>query len=147
MPRLTHFRLHLLLCTFGFEGTRGKSFLYIKRPSKSYIDGVPVELGDAEAGWKLLMTVLSRDRCWVNDFVCRMWSDSLPSYWAKPLHKMYKEYYYYYLEFEVFTAATMNNVVFWEVSPCGSCKNRRFRVQYRLHLQGKKIRERWLTVC
>jgi hypothetical protein len=28
---------------------------------------------------------------------------------------------------EVFTAVTMNNGVFWDVMPCGSCKNRRFR--------------------
>jgi hypothetical protein len=28
--------------------------------------------------------------------------------------------------FEVFTAVTMKNGVFWVVTPCGSCKNRRF---------------------
>jgi hypothetical protein len=28
--------------------------------------------------------------------------------------------------FEVFTAVTMKNDVFWDVTPCGSCKNRRF---------------------
>jgi hypothetical protein len=28
--------------------------------------------------------------------------------------------------FEVFTAVTMKNGVFWDVTPCGSCKNRRF---------------------
>jgi hypothetical protein len=27
---------------------------------------------------------------------------------------------------EVFTAVTMKNGVFWDVMPCGSCKNRRF---------------------
>jgi hypothetical protein len=27
---------------------------------------------------------------------------------------------------EVFTAVTMMNGVFWDVTPCGSCKNRRF---------------------
>jgi hypothetical protein len=31
-----------------------------------------------------------------------------------------------YLRFEVFTAVTMKNGVFWDVTPCGSCKNRRF---------------------
>jgi hypothetical protein len=30
------------------------------------------------------------------------------------------------VRFEVFTAVTMNNGVFWVVTPCGSCKNRRF---------------------
>jgi hypothetical protein len=29
-----------------------------------------------------------------------------------------------YLIFEVFTAVTMKNCVFWDVTPCGSCKNR-----------------------
>jgi hypothetical protein len=27
------------------------------------------------------------------------------------------------IKFEVFTAVTMKNGVFWEVTPCGSCKN------------------------
>jgi hypothetical protein len=30
------------------------------------------------------------------------------------------------VRFEVFTAVTMKNGVFWNVTPCGSCKNRRF---------------------
>jgi hypothetical protein len=30
------------------------------------------------------------------------------------------------VRFEVFTAVTMKNGVFWVVTPCGSCKNRRF---------------------
>jgi hypothetical protein len=32
----------------------------------------------------------------------------------------------YNVRFEVFTAVTMKNGVFWVVTPCGSCKNRRF---------------------
>jgi hypothetical protein len=28
-----------------------------------------------------------------------------------------------YVRFEVFTAVTMKNGVFWDVTPCGSCKN------------------------
>jgi hypothetical protein len=31
-----------------------------------------------------------------------------------------------YVRFEVFTAVTMKNGVFWDVMLCGSCKNRRF---------------------
>jgi hypothetical protein len=31
-----------------------------------------------------------------------------------------------HVRFEVFTAVTMKNGVFWDVMPCGSCKNRRF---------------------
>jgi hypothetical protein len=28
-----------------------------------------------------------------------------------------------FVRFEVFTAVTMKNAVFWDVTPCGSCKN------------------------
>jgi hypothetical protein len=31
-----------------------------------------------------------------------------------------------YVRFEIFTAVTMKNDVFWDVTLCGSCKNRRF---------------------
>jgi hypothetical protein len=30
------------------------------------------------------------------------------------------------VRFEAFTAVTMKNAVFWDVTPCGSCENRRF---------------------
>jgi hypothetical protein len=29
------------------------------------------------------------------------------------------------VRFEISTAVTMKNGVFWDVTPCGSCKNRR----------------------
>jgi hypothetical protein len=32
----------------------------------------------------------------------------------------------HYVRFEVFTAVTMENGVIWDVTPCGSCKNRCF---------------------
>jgi hypothetical protein len=32
----------------------------------------------------------------------------------------------WYVRFEVFTALTKKNAVFWDVTPCGSCRNRRF---------------------
>jgi hypothetical protein len=38
----------------------------------------------------------------------------------------------------------MKNAVFWDVAPCRSCLNRCFGVTYRLHLQGRKIRD-WGT--
>jgi hypothetical protein len=31
------------------------------------------------------------------------------------------------VRFEGFTAVTIKNGVFWDVTPCGSCKNRGFR--------------------
>jgi hypothetical protein len=39
-------------------------------------------------------------------------------------------------------AVTMKNTVFWDEAPCNYCMNRRFGGTYRLHLQGRKIRER-----
>jgi hypothetical protein len=42
------------------------------------------------------------------------------------------------LGFEVSTAVTMKNAVFWDVAPCRSCEmNQRFGVTYCLHLQDK----------
>jgi hypothetical protein len=37
--------------------------------------------------------------------------------------------------FEIFTAVTMNNAVFWDVAPCGFIMNRRFGRTCRLRLQ------------
>jgi hypothetical protein len=34
----------------------------------------------------------------------------------------------FFVRFEVFATVTMKNGVFWDVTPCGSCKNRRFGV-------------------
>jgi hypothetical protein len=50
------------------------------------------------------------------------------------------------VRFEVFTAVTMKNAVFWDVAPCRSCVTRRFGGTYHLHLQGRKIRERGTSV-
>jgi hypothetical protein len=41
---------------------------------------------------------------------------------------------------------SMKNTVFWDVVPCSSCLNRHFGGTYRLHLQGRKIRERGTSV-
>jgi hypothetical protein len=45
-----------------------------------------------------------------------------------------------YVIFEVFTAVTMKNAVFWDVMPYGCYKNRRFGGTYRLYNQGDKNR-------
>jgi hypothetical protein len=47
-----------------------------------------------------------------------------------------------YVRFDVFTAVTMKNGVFWDVMPCCSCKNRRFGVTWRFLHQGDK--NRWI---
>jgi hypothetical protein len=41
----------------------------------------------------------------------------------------------------------LKNVVFWDVALCRSCVNRRFGGTYRLHLQGRTIRERRTCVA
>jgi hypothetical protein len=51
-----------------------------------------------------------------------------------------------YVRFEVYTAVTMKNAVFWDVAPCRSCVTRCFGGTYRLHLQGRKIHERGTNV-
>jgi hypothetical protein len=51
-----------------------------------------------------------------------------------------------YLGFEGFTAWTMKNDVFWDVAPCEYCENRRFGRMCRLHLHGRRIRERRKTL-
>jgi hypothetical protein len=35
----------------------------------------------------------------------------------------------------------LKNTIFWDVTPCGSCKNRRFGETYHLHHQGDKNRQ------
>jgi hypothetical protein len=40
----------------------------------------------------------------------------------------------------------MENVVFWDLALCRSRVNRLFERTYRLHPQGRKIRERWTSV-
>jgi hypothetical protein len=48
---------------------------------------------------------------------------------------------YGFVRFEVFTAVTRKNGVFWVVTPCGSCKNRRFGGTWRLFIRVTKIGE------
>jgi hypothetical protein len=52
----------------------------------------------------------------------------------------------WYVRFEVFTAVTMKNAVFWDVALCRSCVNRLFEGTYRFHLQGRKVPERGTSV-
>jgi hypothetical protein len=45
-----------------------------------------------------------------------------------------------FVRFEVSTAVTMMIIIFWEMTPCDSYKNRRFGGSNRLHLQGARVR-------
>jgi hypothetical protein len=40
-----------------------------------------------------------------------------------------------YVRFNTFTAVTLKNAVFWDVTLCDSCRKRRFGGIYRLHYQ------------
>jgi hypothetical protein len=50
------------------------------------------------------------------------------------------------VRFEVFTGVIMKNAVFWDVALCRFCVNCHFGGTYRLHLQGRKNRERGTSV-
>jgi hypothetical protein len=43
-----------------------------------------------------------------------------------------------YVRFEVYTAVTIRNAIFWDVTLCGCCKNRHFGGSYHFHHQGGK---------
>jgi hypothetical protein len=47
---------------------------------------------------------------------------------------------------EVFTVVTIKNAVFSDVARCRSCVNRDVGGSYRLHLQGRNIREQGASV-
>jgi hypothetical protein len=44
------------------------------------------------------------------------------------------------------SSLALKNAVFWDVAPCRYCVNRRFGGTYRLHLPGRKTRERGTSV-
>jgi hypothetical protein len=47
---------------------------------------------------------------------------------------------YFFVIFEGFAAVTMKNAVFWDVTPRGSCQNRRFGGTLRIRRQSDKNR-------
>jgi hypothetical protein len=51
------------------------------------------------------------------------------------------------VRFEVFIAVTMRNPVFCDVTPCGSCKDRRFEGKYSVHQKRYKIGELGTTTA
>jgi hypothetical protein len=62
-----------------------------------------------------------------------------------PTYSILLDVIHTHVRFEAFTAVTMKNV-FWDVALCRSCVNGRFGGTYRLHLKGRKIRERGTSV-
>jgi hypothetical protein len=44
-------------------------------------------------------------------------------------------------------AVTMKNAVFWDVTPCGCCKNQRFEGTHRLCFQGENIQQTKSTLA
>jgi hypothetical protein len=65
---------------------------------------------------------------------------------ADPLLVNQKEKINTFVRFEVFTVVTMKNGVFWDVTPCGSCKNGRFGVTWRLIIRVTRIGELGTTL-
>jgi hypothetical protein len=61
--------------------------------------------------------------------------------WARSIQSVppHPVYWYFllvsfFLNFPEKSCLYLKNAVFWDVTPCGSCKNRRFRGSYRLHM-------------
>jgi hypothetical protein len=56
------------------------------------------------------------------------WSESAQMHRLFPILSQYpaQKKSLSYVRYEVFKAVTMKNTVFWDFTPCGSCKNRRF---------------------
>jgi hypothetical protein len=54
---------------------------------------------------------------------------------------------YCYVRSEVYTAVTMKNAVFWDMTLCGSCKNCSFGGAYRPIVRVKRIRELEITLA
>jgi hypothetical protein len=46
------------------------------------------------------------------------------------------------IRFEVFTAVTMKNAVFWVVAPYRYCINQSFGGMYHIHLQGRRKKKK-----
>jgi hypothetical protein len=57
------------------------------------------------------------------------------SEWTKEMQTVF-----HIVRYKVFTAVTTKNAVFWDVTPCGYCKNRSIERTYRHHHKGDKFR-------
>jgi hypothetical protein len=69
--------------------------------------------------------------------VCRRFGATCFCFQRRPLSQGDR---IYYVKFEVFTAVTVKNAVFWDMALCRYCVKKRFGGTYRLHPQGRKIR-------
>jgi hypothetical protein len=47
-------------------------------------------------------------------------------HWEHTISLLHRSASEIYARFDFLTAVTMKNAVFWDVTPCGSCKNLRF---------------------
>jgi hypothetical protein len=72
------------------------------------------------------------------------WYTSLPDIWEQ--FNVVRFSTFVHLRFEVFTAVTMKNAIFLEVTPCNSCKNSHFSGTYRLLHQGEKKQRTGISV-
>jgi hypothetical protein len=74
--------------------------------------------------WRLhgVRSIRSGYKLQLDDFLLQLNNKNNEQACITRIHKQGKSY----VRFEVFTAVTMKNGVFWDVTLCGSCKNRRF---------------------
>jgi hypothetical protein len=63
---------------------------------------------------------------WFRENQLTLWRDMPPPSSGSKVNKARQQQTVPIVRFEVFTAVTMKKGVFWDVTPCGSCKNRSF---------------------
>jgi hypothetical protein len=99
--------------------------------------------------WNNLSIVCAFNEGQKTNIICSKWirrsmwnedDNSLAKYWSTAPH------FWFVLRCRQKETITMKNAVFWDVAPCRFCVNRCFGGTYRLHLQGRKIRERETSV-
>jgi hypothetical protein len=76
----------------------------------------------------MILPSVSVSQTWSSFLTISSWNVIWTSHFLSPS-------YLILVRFEVFTTVNMKNVVFWDVTPCDSCKNRRFRGNLRTVLR------------
>jgi hypothetical protein len=93
------------------------SFIWYSQ--RCYVKGTVPARAKERKEHKLLVQNLLKNICWKHENVRKQ----IKIEWMKHCKIIYP-----IVRFEVFTAVTMKNAVFWDVTPSRSCVNRRFGV-------------------
>jgi hypothetical protein len=107
---------------------------------------------------KLLTLISCKDwgfYLWLHSACCKVWGRDGSDYdecrllgYNNPFCTSQEIHYFFatehnrlmLLKYQVFTAVTVKDAVSWDMTPCGSCKNRRFGRMYRTIIRVKRIR-------